>query len=85
MNEPFSLSLFPVLLVIYIIGIIFFYGKQLYGMVKAANGDRTGYVRKMLYGIPIFAIIAIVLAALILIGSLIELGGIDELIKYYKS
>lgn len=37
----------------------------------------------MLYGIPVFAVIAIALVALLLIGCLIELGGIDGVKEYF--
>lgn len=82
MEEPISFMLFACLLAIYILGIIIFYGKQLYGLVKNWNNDKSCYIRKMLYGIPIFAGIAIALIALLLTGCLIEFGGIDGFIKY---
>lgn len=82
MEDPISIMLFVCLLAIYALGIIIFYGKQLYGLVKNWNNDKSGYIRKMLYGIPIFAVIAITLVALLLIGCLIEFGGIDGFTKY---
>lgn len=39
----------------------------------------------MLYGIPIFAVIAIALIAMLLIGCIIELGGIDGATRYFNS
>ena len=36
----------------------------------------------MLYGIPIFAVKAIALVALLFIGCLIEFGGIDGFAEY---
>lgn len=82
MEEPISFMLFACLLAIYVIGIIIFYSKQLYGIVKNWNSDKSCYIRRMLYGIPIFAVIAIALIALLLIGCLIEFGGIDGFIEY---
>ena len=83
MTEPISLLVFPYLLVIYILGIVIFYSKVLYGLPKNWNSDTSSYVRKMLYGIPVFAVIAIALVALLLIGCLIELGGIDGVKEYF--
>lgn len=85
MEDPISIMLFVCLLAIYALGIIIFYGKQLYGLVKNWNRDKSCYIRKMLYGIPIFAVIAIALVALLFIGCLIEFGGIDGLTEYIKS
>lgn len=84
MEEPISFNLFVCSLAIYILGFVFFYVKQLYGLVKNWENDKSCYIRKMLYGIPIFVGIAIALIALLLIGCLIELGGIDEFIKYFS-
>lgn len=82
MTEPISLLVFPYLLIIYILGIVIFYGKHLYGLVKNWNNDKLCYIRKMLYGIPIFAGIAIALIASLLIGCLIEFGGINGFTEY---
>lgn len=84
MKELISLDLFVCSLPIYILGFIIFYGKQLYGLIKNWNNDKSSYIRKMLYGIPIFVVIAIALVALLLIGCLIELGGIDGFIEYFS-
>lgn len=83
MTEPISSLVFPYLLIIYILGIVIFYGKHLYGLVKNRNSDKSVYIRKMLYGIPIFAVIAITLVALLLIGCLVEFGGIDGVKEYF--
>lgn len=83
MTEPISLLVFPFLLVIYILGIVIFYSKQLYGLTKYWNSDKSSYIRKMLYGIPVFAVIAIALVALLFIGCLVELGGIDGINEYF--
>lgn len=41
MTEPISLLVFPFLLVIYILGIVIFYSKQLYGLTKYWNSDKS--------------------------------------------
>lgn len=82
MTEPISLLVFPYLLVIYILSMIVYYGRLLYGLTKNWESEKSTYIRKMLYGIPIFAVIAIALVAILFMGCLIEFGGIDRFNEY---